>query len=133
MKKIEMIFENGGRAVAELLEKEAPKTCKKVWGSLPIEAIARPAKAYGEVYFVSTLGYIPVENVHEEGSEEVSYSVRKQYFAVVYAKGLRICPNRLCSTFGKLTEGAEELVKVRARLRETRMPEKITVRKLEGA
>lgn len=36
-KQIDVEFERGGKFVADLLEDQAPKTCKAVWDALPLE------------------------------------------------------------------------------------------------
>ena len=64
-KMIEIEFEKGGRFVAELFEKEAPKNCEAVWNALPIEGEAIHSALCGQMVWMVTKS-IPLEAVHEE-------------------------------------------------------------------
>ena len=48
---MEIKLEKGGNFVADMLEKEAPKTCQKVWDALPIVCDAQHAQYSGKIIF----------------------------------------------------------------------------------
>jgi hypothetical protein len=69
VKEIEFEFEKGGKFVAQLFEKEAPKNCETIWNALPIEAEAIHAAYSGQSVWMVTKNYIKVKDVHEENQK----------------------------------------------------------------
>ena len=63
-KRISIEYERGGKFVLELLEKDAPKTCKVVWDALPIETDAQHAQYSGQLmfWFTPTVRFDELEN-----------------------------------------------------------------------
>lgn len=53
-RRIELEFDNGQVFFAELLEEEAPETCRQVWGALPIETELGHTISHGMVLNVRT-------------------------------------------------------------------------------
>jgi hypothetical protein len=68
-KEIEFEFEKGGKFVAELFEKEAPKNCQTIWNALPIETEAIHAAYSGQSIWMVTRNYIKLEDVREENQK----------------------------------------------------------------
>ncbi len=68
-REIEIVFEKGGRFVAELFEKEAPKNCEALWKALPLEGEAIHAAYAGQAVWFVVIDYIPLSDVHEENQK----------------------------------------------------------------
>jgi hypothetical protein len=68
-KEIEVEFEKGGRFVAQLFEKEAPKNCVTLWNALPIEAEAIHSAYSGQGIWMVVKEYIGLDEVHEENQK----------------------------------------------------------------
>jgi hypothetical protein len=65
VKKMRVEFERGGKFVATLLEENAPKTCEKVWESLPIKTRVKHGQWSGQMFYcyVDVVFKVP-ENLH---------------------------------------------------------------------
>lgn len=124
-----MIFENGPRSYAELLERKAPRTCNTIWKALPIVSIARPAKHDEEIFIRTALGFLKPEDGREEFSEELMYSPEKQSICILFGKKCKICELGNCTAFAKLTEGIDALRKLREDLLVSRRVEKVVLKR----
>jgi hypothetical protein len=68
-RKIELVLEQRGvRAVAELLEEEAPKTCEAVWNALPQAGGVHHAKWANNEIYILTPPFAPDEPGRENGT-----------------------------------------------------------------
>ncbi len=68
-RKIEIVLEQRGiRAVAEMLDDEAPKTCEAVWNALPQSGPVWHAKFANNEIFILTAPFAPEEPGRENGT-----------------------------------------------------------------
>lgn len=68
-RKIEIVLEQRGiRAVAEMLDEEAPKTCDAVWNALPQSGSVWHAKFANNEIFILTAPFAPEEPGRENGT-----------------------------------------------------------------
>jgi hypothetical protein len=68
-RKIEIVLEQRGiRAVAEMLDDEAPKTCEAVWNALPQSGPVWHAKFANNEIFILTAPFAPEELGRENGT-----------------------------------------------------------------
>jgi hypothetical protein len=69
VRKIEIVLEQRGiRAVAEMLDDEAPKTCEAVWNALPQSGPVWHAKFANNEIFILTAPFAPEEPGRENGT-----------------------------------------------------------------
>ena len=69
VRKIEIILEERGvRAVAEMLDEEAPKTCQAVWDALPQTNGTYHAKWANNEIYILVPPFAPVEPGHENAT-----------------------------------------------------------------
>lgn len=142
-RKIEFIFEKGGRAVVKFTPDRSPKACDFIWEKLrqPLVAIAVPARSYQEIYIRTPFGYVEPETRHPSvESEDAMYYLYKHSLCLVFGKNITSAEDtQICPLFGKIVEGVDELDKVRNRmLKEIKATgsqnmgkEKVTIRRLE--
>ncbi len=146
-KMVEIEFEKGGRFVAELFEKDAPKNCETLWNALPIEAEAIHSALCGQMVWAVVKDHIGLEDIYKEnqlvlgnlpgtialeayGSET---NLNRTEFVIVY--GPRFYP---CDPFhgvvplnrvGIIKEKLDELLKIGMNIREFGK-QKITIKKI---
>lgn len=142
MRKIEIEFERGGLFTAELLEKDAPKTCEGIWKRLPLEfevchTISSGRGIFGYVDFrldpenqraagltPGTLIYEPSDPARNLPNEIlISYGL----FVLRMTAALNFLPGNV---FAEIRENLEELTKVGQRIHR-QGAEKIFIRKKE--
>jgi hypothetical protein len=68
-RRIEIVLEQRGlRAVAEMMDEEAPKTCEAVWNALPQSGSVWHAKFANNEIFILTPPFAPEEPGRENGT-----------------------------------------------------------------
>jgi len=94
------------KAIACLLENEAPKTCNLIWNSLPLEGPAIHAKIAGpEFWFMVPLFQDELENpTKEQDAGNVCFWNTRQTIPIFYGKTKGI---GLVTLWAKITENLE--------------------------
>jgi hypothetical protein len=120
MRKIELIFKKGNiRAIATLLEKEAPQTCEAFWNSLPIEREAVHASWSGECIIVVPAGVRMIDRLPLENETifvapgEIALYPKGDELLLFYGRGQprwRTGPT-VVNVFAKIIENLEEFAK----------------------
>jgi len=146
VKEIEIEFEKGGRFVAELFEKEAPRNCKTLWESLPIEAEAIHAAYSGQSVWMVVKDYIGPNEVHEENQKVLGNlpgtigievyppetNLNRTELVVVYGPNYYprtpFAGEKPLNRIGRITDNLDELLEVGKNIREYGK-QKVTVRK----
>lgn len=118
MKKVEIVFERGGRFVIDLLEDEAPKTCEAFLKVLPLEGLeARHAKSSGDEVYVQTMDMaVDKENNVDPAQGDVAFNPMPNWRAVCIYYGPKITNRMNFNKFGHISEGLEELEKAGNRI-----------------
>lgn len=104
---------------AVLMEEERPKTCDKIWESLPLEGEASIYKE--EIYFEIPVKIEPEESTPETEKGDVSYWPEGPAFCVFYGDSQPVSP---VNTFARVGEDVEKF-------REIEDGDRVLVRKLE--
>lgn len=139
VKKIELVFELGGRGVVELDEKNSPSYCKALWEHLPIVGTVRFAFHDKEVWIRHSLGIYKPEGSLELRKKEVwdkilAFAPERQGLAFMFGSCV-LSKWTDYTPMGKIVEGADEMDKAWKRLIHRASVEKAyeigTIRKLE--
>ena len=127
MKEIEIIIgENKGKAI--LLEDKAPKLCKAIWNSLPLESTVNHAKIAGAEIFWMTKLILDQENeTYKQEAGNITYWPDRQTICIFLEDHPGVGNVTL---FAKVVEGLKELQKAEQRLW-LKQGEIVTVRKIE--
>lgn len=88
------------QAEASLLEQERPKTCKKIWNSLPIQGEAKTYKK--EIYFNIPLKIKPENPTPTTKKGDISYWPEGPAFCVFFGDSQPVSP---VNTFARVDEG----------------------------
>ena len=140
MKKIEIEFSRGGRFTAELLERDAPKTCDAIWNHLPLELEVYQTTNSGQGIYGYIDFRIAPENPQVLGlapGTVVAGGVNPQSLnEIIISYGLfvpfhwSVASYLPVNPFAKIGEGLDELAKVGQRLHRQGL-ERISIRKRE--
>jgi hypothetical protein len=148
VKQIVIEFEKGGKFVADLLENEAPRTCKAIWDKLPIVSDAQHAQYSGQLifFFTPTLRLDDLENPKVMGLFPGDISFNTHFLHKLHLTPALNVPQEMFITYGgcipadwcgpspvnhfaKITQGSlEELAEIGKRTRREGF-EKITMKK----
>lgn len=92
MRKVELVFERGGRLTATLLSEQAPATCEALWSALPLEGMVYQARFSGEEFFLSTKLDAPSENQVSPGVGDIAFNADPAWRAicVYYGPKMRV-------------------------------------------
>ena len=117
-KRIEISFERGGKFIATLLPKEAPKTCEAILKKLPIEETVYQAMTAGqELYLKGGLGVgFPIENAVKPKAGDVGYAVDQEWQNILIYYGDFITFPKYFTIFARITDNLEELLAVGRRV-----------------
>jgi len=117
-KRIEISFERGGKFIATLLTKEAPKTCDAILKKLPIEETVYHATTAGqELFFKGGLGVgFQIENAVKPKAGDIGYAVDQEWQNVLIYYGDFITFPKYFNIFARVTENMEELLAVGRRV-----------------
>jgi hypothetical protein len=117
-KLIEISFEGGGKFIATLLTKEAPKTCEAILKKLPIEETVYQAMTAGqELYFKGGFGVgFPIENAVKPKAGDVGYAVDQEWQNILIYYGDFITFPKYFTIFARITDNLEELLAVGRRV-----------------
>ena len=97
----------GRRVVVELLDKEAPTTCNKLWEVLPVKSVTTNAKFVGDELIIMVPMMADNENQRlDVGIGDVGYFPMQQTLCFFFGK---LRPFGFCNIVGKVTEGIEKL------------------------
>lgn len=115
VKKIELTFELGGRAVVELDEVNTPKHVKALWERLPIQGTIRYAPHDYEIYIRHSLGGIwkpegPVARRKPEYYDRVlCFTPERQGLAFMFGK-CKLSTFTDYTPIGNIVEGIDDCV-----------------------
>lgn len=114
MKRVEMVFERGGRFVIDLLEDHAPKTCSALLKVLPLKGLeVRHAKSSGDEVYVQAMEMVTEEENNVDPSQgDVVFNVMPNWRAICIYYGPKITNRINFNRFGKIAENLEELEEV---------------------
>lgn len=134
MKKVEIVFERGGRFEIELLEKDAPKTCSALLKVLPLKGVeVRHAKSSGDEVYVQAMNMIAEEENNVDPVQgDIAFNVMPNWRAICIYYGPKITNRIKFNRFGYISKDLKQLEEVgnRVWLRGT---EKADIRLIEGA
>lgn len=100
--QIEIEFEKGGRFVANLLENEAPRTCKAIWDKLPLVCEAQHAQYSGQIifFFTPTIRFDDLENPKVMGLFPGDISFNPHFLHKLHLTPALKIPQEIFITYG---------------------------------
>jgi len=118
MKNVEIVFQRGGRFVIELLEEQAPDTCRAFLRVLPLKDLeVRHAKSSGdEVYVQATEMVAEKENNVAPVQGDVAFNTDVNWRAICIYYGPKITTRHAFNKFGHIASNLEEFEKVGNRI-----------------
>lgn len=145
MSKIELSFERGGTFVAELLEKEAPKTCAEFLSHLPVTFSVSHSTCSGDavVCYPDDMMKMVPEHQHTVGifpgtlgflCEKPEWMIPNEIY-ITYGKyfiprGYRVDYQEPINVFAEIHDNLKELAEVGDRILDYGK-EKVTIRKID--
>jgi hypothetical protein len=117
-KRFVIEFSKGGKFTAELLMKEAPKTCEAFLKALPMEVRLRQARFAGEEFYFPANMSAELENQISPAWGDISFNADPKWKAVCIYYGSNVKKSGLpYNLFARVVSGnLEELKKVGERV-----------------
>ena len=111
MKKVELVFERGGRFVIDLLEDEAPKTCAALLKILPLEGlVVKHAKSSGDEVYVQAMDMVTEEENNVDPVQgDIAFNVMPNWRAICIYYGPKITNRIKFNKLGHIAKDQKQL------------------------